>query len=109
MLLFLFLFLFSQILDLFRTGVREERACKATKDSTAMQSSAYAKWISFSCIVPLALSNDAVMKKIDDESCSRVSYTLPGAMTDGFSAAILLALLLIQNIIFINFSAKNIF
>lgn len=72
-----FCFIFSQILVLFRTGVSEERACKATKDSTAMQSSAYEKWISFSCIV-----NDAVMKKIDDESCSLVSYTVPGAKMD---------------------------
>ena len=71
-----------------------------------MQSSDYAKWISDSLVLFLWLVIDAVMKKIDDESCSRVSYTLPGAMTDGFSAAISLALLLIQNIIFINFQLK---
>jgi hypothetical protein len=28
------------------------------------------------------LVNDAAMKKIDDESCSRVSYTVPGAKMD---------------------------
>lgn len=85
-----FLFLFSQNLVLFRTGVGEERACKATKDSTAMQSSAYAKWISFSCIVPLACQWCSDEKDWWWKLFSCFLYC--AGSEDGFSTANLLAL-----------------